>query len=493
MHALRLPSPLYLAPPLALAGGLLLAWLPLEYGLVALVGAGLVALSLWEPALGLGLALLLGPTRAYLAATGRLGLPWDFGQIFFALALAGWLVRGLLRREVSAARFLIFIPLGVWIFVGALSLYNAADWRDGLNELIKWIEVVLVIVIVHSEAQRGRLPWLIGALLLAGAAQAALGIYQYRFRGDGPESFLLSGTLYRAYGTFEQPNPFGGYLGLVWPLAAGLTLGALSRSLARLNLPSPLPSPLSVRASPQFTRHFLLSTFYFLITLLLLAGLYVSFSRGAWLGAAAAALVMAAFWPRRPSVGLGLVSAALVGGWLLLEAGLLPASIAARLTNVADFVNVSEVRGVNINDANFALVERLAHWQAAQNMIAAHPWLGVGLGNYAGAYPQYALANWPFHLSHAHNIYLHTWAETGLVGLAAYVAIWATVIILTLSALRRSSALQRGLLVGLLGVWVHLLTHQIVDNLHVNNTDLLLATQIGVLHVIFSARGQTGD
>lgn len=497
MHALRLPFPfyLYLAPLLGLAGGFLLAWLPLEYGLIALAGIGLMALSLREPALGLGLALLLGPTRAYLAATGRAGLLWDFGQIFFALALAGWLARGLLRRELSAPRSFIFVPLGVWIFVAALSLYNAADWREGLNELIKWLEVVLVIVIVHSEAQRGRLPWIVGALLLAGAAQAALGIYQYRFRGEGPESFLLSGDFYRAYGTFEQPNPFGGYLGLVWPLAAGLALGALSRSLAHLNLnlQSPIPSLRSLRASPQPARYFLLSTFFFLLTLLLLAGLYVSFSRGAWLGAAAAALLMAAFWPRRLSAGLGLVSAALAGGWLLLEAGLVPAGIAARLANVADFVNVSDVRGVNINDANFALVERLAHWQAAQNMIAAHPWLGIGLGNYAGAYPRYALANWPFHLGHAHNIYLHTWAETGLVGLAAYVAIWATVIILTLSALRRSSALRRGLLLGLLGVWVHLLTHQIVDNLHVNNTDLLLATQIGVLHVIFSARGQTGD
>lgn len=493
MHALRLPSPSYLAALPALAGGLLLAWLPLEYGLVALAGAGLVALSLREPALALGVALLLGPTRAYLAATGRAGLLWDFGQIFFGLALAGWLARSLLRRELSAPRFFIFVPLGVWIFIGALSLYNAADWRDGLNELIKWIEVVLVIVIVYSEAQRGRLPWLIGALLLAGAAQAALGIYQYRFRGEGPESFLLSGSLYRAYGTFEQPNPFGGYLGLVWPLAAGLALGFISQSLARLNLQSPISSLRSLFSTPQPPRHFLLSTFFFLLTLLLLAGLYVSFSRGAWLGAAAAALAMAAFWPQRLSIGLGLVSAALVSGGLLLQAGVVPAGIAARLANVADFVNVSDVRGVNINDANFALVERLAHWQAAQSMIAAHPWLGVGLGNYAGAYPEYALANWPFHLGHAHNIYLHTWAETGLVGLVAYAAIWATVIILTLFALRHSSGLRRGLLLGLLGVWIHLLTHQIVDNLHVNNTDLLLATQIGVLHVIFSTRGQTGD
>lgn len=498
MRALQLPTQAPLAPLAAVAGGLLIAWLPVEYSLLLLAGGVVVALSLWEPAFGLGMALVLGPTRAYLAASGRTGLLWDFGQLFFALALAGWLVRGLLRRELNLPRFFVFVPLSVWIFVGALSLYNAEAWRDGLNEVIKWIEVVLVIVIVHSESRRGRMGGLIGAILLAGATQAALGLHQYRFRGEGPESFLLPGGVYRAYGTFEQPNPFGGYLGLIWPVAAGLALGALSQSLSHFQfaLPasrSPLHPPRSTLHFPLATRPFLLSTFFALLTLLSLAALYVSFSRGAWLGAAAAALVMVAFWPRRWSVGLGLVSVALVSGWLLLEAGLVPASIAARLANVADFVNVTDVRGVNINDANFALVERLAHWQAAQNMIAAHPWLGVGLGNYAGAYPQYALANWPFHLGHAHNIYLHTWAETGPVGLAAYVSVWATVIMLTLSTLRRSAGLQRGLLLGLLGVWAHLLTHQIVDNLHVNNTDLLLAAQIGVLHVIISARGQTGD
>ncbi len=484
--------------PAALAGGLLLAWLPVEYSLIGLAGAGLVACSLWEPALGLGMALALGPTRAYLAASGRAGLLWDFGQIFFALALAGWLARGLLRREISVPRFFIFVPLSAWIFVGLLSLYNAEAWRDGLNEVIKWIEVVLVIIIVQSEAQRGRLRWIIGAILLAGAAQAALGIYQYRFRGEGPESFLLSGTLYRAYGTFEQPNPFGGYLGLIWPLAAGLALGALAHSLTPNQVTRHSSflirrSLLSIPHSPLTTRHFLLSLLCLLLAVLILAGLYVSFSRGAWLGAAGAALVMAAFWPRRLSVGLGLVGVAVLGGWLLMDAGIVPVSLTARLANVADFVNVRDVRGVNINDANFALLERLAHWQAAQHMIAAHPWLGVGLGNYAGAYPQAALANWPFHLSHAHNIYLHTWAETGVLGLAAYVSLWATVIMLTLFTLRRNSGLRRGLALGLLGVWAHLLIHQIVDNLHVNNTDLMLAAQIGVLHVIKSARGQTGD
>jgi O-antigen ligase len=126
-------------------------------------------------------------------------------------------------------------------------------------------------------------------------------------------------------------------------------------------------------------------------------------------------------------------------------------------------------------------------------MMAARPWLGVGLGNYAAAYADYRLANWPISLGHAHNIYLHTWAETGLLGLAAYVGFWAAAIILTVRTLRRTTGWRRGLAVGLLAAWVHLLTHQIVDNLHVNNNDLLLGVYLGILYALNLARNQSRD
>jgi hypothetical protein len=42
-----------------------------------------------------------------------------------------------------------------------------------------------------------------------------------------PLGFRLADGSYRAYGTFEQPNPLGGFLGLLWPVAAGLAWAAL--------------------------------------------------------------------------------------------------------------------------------------------------------------------------------------------------------------------------------------------------------------------------
>ncbi len=451
----------------ALTLGLLIAGLPIQYSGPLIVGAVVVGLSLWRPVFGLGCALLLGPTRAFLAAAGYASLLFDLGQIFFALALGSWLLRSAAERALMLPRLWLLFPLSLYVFVGLLSLLGALDWRDGFNEIIKWLEVILTLLIAFDEAQRGRLNWLLAAVLLTGLAQAGIGLWQYQLRGTGPDSFRLSEGVYRAYGSFEQPNPFGGFLGLIWPISAGLAIEGF-RNLGRKKQTGDLP----------------LSTFYLpllLISAVILLALYASFSRGAWLGAAAAGLVMAMFFPRRLSLGLGLGMVGLAGGWVLISAGLLPASIAARFASLAEVANFSDVRGVNTNDANFAIVERLAHWQAALDMARAHPWLGVGLGNYGAAYSQYALFNWPLSLGHAHNIYLNALAETGVFGLLAYLFIWVTTIGLTIRTLRRATGWQRGLALGLLGVWAHLLAHQVVDNLHVNNIDLLIATQLGLL------------
>jgi O-antigen ligase len=461
----------------ALALGLLIARLPLEYSVPLFAAVVVLAASVWEPALGLGFAVVFGPAKALLSIA-RPDLPSDPGQIFFALAAAGWLARGLAQRRIFVPRIPLLFPLGLYIVVGLFSLLSARALDEGLRESLKWVEIAVATVILVSEAQRGRAKWIVGGILAAGLAQAALGVWQYEFRGTGPEHFRILGDHYRAYGSFEQPNPYGGFLGLIWPVAAGLGIGCL------------MESGIGRRAKLLVVPSFLL------LAAILLAALYVSFSRGAWLGAAAAGAVMVVALPRRWGVGIMLAVAALALGWGLARAGLLPASVAARLApqfspripmetagldDVADFTQVADVRGVNINDANFAIVERLAHWQAAEAMARARPWLGVGLGNYAAAYPEFGLLNWPHPLGHAHMIYLNVLAETGVAGLVTYVILWAGVIALTMRVVRRGDGVRRGLALGLLGAWVHLSVHQIVDNLYVNNLHFLIAALFALL------------
>ena len=188
--------------------------------------------------------------------------------------------------------------------------------------------------------------------------------------------------------------------------------------------------------------------------------------------------------PRRLWVGLALGAVALIGLIGLSSAGLLPASIGERLADAGALFEIRDVRGVPINDANYALIERQAHWQAALNMLTDHPWTGVGFSNYQPLYEQYRLLNWPMPLGHAHNIYLNVAAETGIIGLGLYLLLWISVFSLTFRTIRRAQEFDRAVAVGLMGAWIYLGTHMLVDNLYVNNAHLLIGALFGLLAAI---------
>jgi O-antigen ligase len=218
--------------------------------------------------------------------------------------------------------------------------------------------------------------------------------------------------------------------------------------------------------------------------------LFASWSRGAWIGFAAAVAAMAFALPRKTRWGVLVVIALVVVGVGLYTAGLMPASVEARLTDFAEYARFEDVRGVGINDANYAVIERQAHWQAALEMWRHNFWTGVGFGCYEPAYRDFALINWPIALGHAHNYYLNIAAETGLIGLVAYAVLWGAVFWQTWRATRRASGLLRGLAIGLLGTWTHLSVHHMFDNLYVNNVHLYVGVLLGFLAYIVQLTNQ---
>jgi len=181
----------------------------------------------------------------------------------------------------------------------------------------------------------------------------------------------------------------------------------------------------------------------------------------------------------------------LVAGALLLLLGLifgladlLPASLVDRVSELGNYVGMIDVRHIEINDANFSVVERIAHWEAALGMWARQPWLGVGIGNYAAVYPAYALPRWSDPLGHAHNVYLNFGAETGLVGLLAYLALWVAAIWQTLRVAASGHRFVAAVGAGVLGALTHATVHNLFDNLWVQHMYLQLALLLGLLAVL---------
>ena len=114
----------------------------------------------------------------------------------------------------------------LWALLLALA-FSPYSRVEAIKELLRWCEAFLIWLMVLALARR---PWqiagLVACLLLAPAAEAAIGVTQF-LTGNGPPSFRIAPTLafVRAYGTIGQPNSFAGYMNLAWPLAFALAVG----------------------------------------------------------------------------------------------------------------------------------------------------------------------------------------------------------------------------------------------------------------------------
>jgi len=342
------------------------------------------------------------------------------------------------------------------------SLLRAEALAPALKELAKWVEMLLLLWMAAALADARWRTGLVLALLAGGALQGLLGIYQFLFR-VGPEGFMLFGRYMRAHGTFLQPNPYGGFLGLLLPLAYA-TAWMTARPAWRGDRGQLALLIVAVGSAA-----------------IMAVALVMSWSRGALLGAAAGAALAGLWLLRRAPWVLG---AALVVALVAapLASRLLPGGYLTRLSGQSAYLG-QDLRLVEVDDDNFATIERLAHWQAAWEMFARAPYLGVGAGQYAVVYPQVALPRWQDPLGHAHNYYLNVLAEQGLVGLAAFLALSVAVPVALWRKLARlpahSRGCDRGLALGALGMWGHLLAHSLVDNLFVHEMYLLMAVAIG--------------
>ncbi|HNS52570.1 MAG TPA: O-antigen ligase family protein [Anaerolineae bacterium] len=386
------------------------------------------------------------------------------------LVLASWLASMVARREARLTTS--WLGVSVLVFIGFLlaSLRPGSELAPGIKEVAKWAEVFGLLLATAHLMSAGWLKAVTGIVLLTSGIAAAQGVYQFLFQ-RGPEAFLLGGGFMRAYGTFGQPNPYAGYLGLGATLAFGLTAGLLLSPGGRW------------RTQIKWMSVTLASG------LLVLAAIVMSWSRGSWLGLATSscAMMLAVLfrWRKRAAVVVGVVVIMTAVVLVLASPGAVSGAISSRLAG-PKFLSLG-VLGVEVTDSNFSIVERLAHWAAAIAMWRDHFWLGVGIGNYPVAYPQYALPAWDDALGHAHNYYLNVGAEAGLFGLLAFGQIWIAAIITAWRATARSQGMAAGVALGTLGAVIYLCVHNLFDNVFVHGIYLQAAIMLGL--ALYLARG----
>ena len=313
-----------------------------------------------------------------LVAFGALGpISQGLQETTLGIAVAAWLASLVLGRRLPR-RTAAWLPLLLWFLVSALSIVNSVDLHASLGGLRKIVRAVSFLYVAAETIRAERRLIAVLTATMAGAALISLdGLVQVCSGVDPLVHHIAGGApggLRRLAATFGHANDFGIYAVSILPACV-----ALART-----------------ASSRFRRNGAWVVIGFLGLALL-----CTFSRPSVIAVSlsfAVLLIMRRAWR---SMG-ALVALGLVG--LLC----LPAPIREWVATQPSWFD--------------ALVQPLRKeiWQAALNMTAAHPFIGVGVNTFVLNYPRYKLPMDTVQAAYAHNHYLHMAAEIGLLGLAAF-------------------------------------------------------------------------
>ena len=275
--------------------------------------------------------------------------------------------------DVMAMAFLVLLFFG-----GTVSLSHES-LKPGLLMVCLMLGYFLTVILITTRE------WLVrcsvGAVVSA-TLESLYGIAMYFTGGGYSSQAWLDDEMFeairgRAVGTLENPNMFGEYLILILPIAVAMLIGR-GEGLKRLQS-------------------------LFCVGVMGVC-LILTWSRGAWIGLIAAALVFLFIWTRR-SVWLVLAGIAA----LPLLPSILPASVLARFTSIGNMADSSTSYRVYI-------------WRASVNMIRDYFFIGIGIGQGAWfrIYPLYSYQGVEV-APHSHNLYLQIWLELGICGLLVFV------------------------------------------------------------------------
>lgn len=442
------------------------------------------------PGITLGVALVLAPWLGPLllaasvpvqqfGAVGFGGASLTATKVALVAALAALLIQLISRRD--DIRFsLLFVPYIAWFGAMILSLHAAVDVRAGLAELYRWgVTLFALFIALYGIRSQRAVLGTAAAMGFGVIFEALLGVIQ-SVRDIGPSSFAVTSSISRAYGTFGKPNTFAAYFELTGPLLGALAVWCVMRARVAFVRYRSVRARGMLASAPDrrdLAIYTALAAWFAVSACLSLVAIVASFSRGAWLGIAAAIVVMVILSDRRAALVVGVATIIVVLGIVAGGATYVPVALQSRFGQLESQVRFFDSNDVMLTDANFAAVERMAHWQTGLAMFNAHPLTGVGIGNFNARFTEFA-ANPQFLVSegHAHNYYINAAAETGVVGLIAYLWLILTGLWLSFRAVAQSpTRLGRAVGIGAVGVTIAMMVHNVVEDLHVLNLGVQLS------------------
>jgi O-antigen ligase len=381
-------------------------------------------------------ALLIG--IALLATLGHIALAALPAYVPAVGILAAAIVEETWTREEIRAfptELMAFLSKpGTWaalslFLLGLFSLFTVADREfrgNSIREFRMTILFPVVLFLLAAALLEGseRRPALfqllvlgVDAVIVSGVIIALIAYLQFAHGGG-----LDVEGVRRVRSVFHHPNELALYLGRIVPVTAAY-----------------------VFFGPRGWRTWA----YLAATVVMLGGIGLSFSRGGYIGVAAALLLLiCATGNRRLIVGY-------------LTAGI-AVSGAAFATGIERFTSL-------IHPASGSDGLRLNIWASAARMLRDHPAWGVGLDQFVSQYRRYIKPDaWQERFtSHPHNIILDFYVRLGLLGLAWLIFTLVPFMVRGWRAAMRRKAegdlLRFALVIGATGALVDFTVHGMVD------------------------------
>jgi len=313
-----------------------------------------------------------------LASLFKAGFDHDVVYYLLALGLGGMaIISGKSNHGIGVSKNSPLVFFAIFVLWSALSFVWSIHYVRTIIELLQLVLVGLVFFVSFILDDEGKYKT-ITIVGLVSSLIALLGILEYIFISSG-----------RIVSTFTNPNPFGTYLLILFLFYWGFTLRDTRKSLIA-------------------------------VSLIFIVSFFLTGSRGAYFALTIAIPILFLGIEKASKKAAVLKTVLIIGSGLgitrilMFVAPIIQKNLGLDLSIIDNLLRISSL----IGSSSFG---RLEFWKTALRVTVERPLTGYGLGTFFQSYYiGYGGNQWFSRF--AHNHYLQTLAELGIVGFILFIA-----------------------------------------------------------------------
>ena len=365
---------------------------------------------------------------------------FEFNKMLLVYALtilifAAWITKWVVQKKITIRRTPLDLPIAIFLASQILSTVFSIDSHTSLwgyysrfhGGLVSTVSYIVLYYALVTNLTRDKISFLIYSIISSAALVALYGVLEH-FGID--KHLWVQDVASRVFSTIGQPNWLSAYLVAILPLPIFLAFN---------------------HCHPRSNRG---SIFYFSLALLFFITIIFTKSQS---GLAATGLILAAIIIYFTGRKLKFI-------YFLIVPLILVLAIAKRdfivkinpfgVSNLAALVEADRATRLAGSDS---MIIRQVVWQGARELGLKNPLFGTGLETFGYTYftvrpaLHNLLSEWEFLYNKAHNEYLNFLANTGFVGLAAYLLLIGWTLVWWA---RTEGPVSRGLFFGYISILI---------------------------------------